>query len=413
MNCEILAVGTELLLGNIANTNAQYLSQELSSLGVNVFFHSVVGDNPERLKSALELAFSRSDMVITTGGLGPTEDDLTKETAAEYFNEELICNEEALERIKAFFKRNGNIMVPSNEKQAYIPKNAQIFQNQNGTAPGFFLKKNGKILIMLPGPPSEMKNMFDNSAKELIKKEQSGAMFSREIRLYGIGESAAEAKLTELMKSSNPTLAPYAKSSEVMLRVTAKADTIEQAKKAADEMVSKVSAVVGEYIYGIDVSSLEEVAVKKLLEKKLTVSCAESCTGGYIAKRITDISGASEVFHCGVITYSNDMKEKLINVSRETLEKFGAVSEQTAIEMAEGVRLLSGAEIGVSATGIAGPGGGTEQKPVGLVYLGISSKFGTRFEKVIIGRGNHEREYVRYGAANRALSMIIKETEKF
>ncbi|MBE6903730.1 MAG: competence/damage-inducible protein A [Ruminococcaceae bacterium] len=412
MNCEILAVGTELLLGNIVNTNAQYLSEQLSSLGIDVYYHTVAGDNKQRLENALKIAFERSDMVITTGGLGPTQDDLTKETAAAYFNEKLVCNEEALEKIKAFFEKRGTEMVASNEKQAYIPENAIIFQNRCGTAPGFLLNKNNKILIMLPGPPSEMKDMFENCALKELKKLQTDTMVSRDIKVYGAGESFIESKLLSFINQKNPTVAPYAKSSEVLLRVTAKAENEEEAAKMADKTVEEICQTIGEYVYGIDIASLEEAAVKELSKKGLKVATAESCTGGGIARRITSVPGASNVIECSFVTYSNDKKNKLLGVSKETLDKFGAVSKETAKEMAYGARVKSGADIGVSATGYAGPDGGDKENPVGTVYIGISTKEKNISEKIIIGRGSFEREYVRHGAENKALWMILKEAKK-
>lgn len=410
MNAEILAVGTEILLGDIVNTNAQYLSKELSSLGINVFFHTVVGDNENRLKSALELAFSRSEIVITTGGLGPTYDDITKETAAKLLNIPLELNTETLNRIKDYFSRIGRNMTASNEKQAYFPQGATILYNECGTAPGFFIRKDNKILIMLPGPPSEMKSMFSLSAKPLLQQLSDGILVSCEVRLFGIGEASAEEKIAHLTNSQNPTLAPYAKEGEVLLRITAKAKTKEEANSLNETMLNEVKKCVGEYIYGINVSSLQEVCVKLLKEKKLKLAVAESCTGGLLAKRIAEISGASQVFECGVVAYSNNIKESILKVKSDTLKEFGAVSEQVAIEMAKGVLALANSDIGIGITGIAGPTGGTAEKPVGLVFVAICSKNNSpTVRKLMLGRGENDREYVRFVATSNALDMVIKQ----
>lgn len=409
MNAEILAVGTELLLGDIANTNAQFLSKELSALGIDVFFHSVVGDNQNRLKSALELAFSRSDIVITTGGLGPTYDDLTKETAAALLEAKLYVDEEALNRIKAFFERIGRQMVASNEKQALLPERCVPFQNDCGTAPGFGLKKDDKVLIMLPGPPREMTAMFLKSAKPFLAELSDSVMLSKEIRVFGIGESSCEEKIKDLTESKNPTLAPYAKSGEVLLRITAKANSLEEAESLIKPMADEVIKRLKPYIYGVNVSSLQEVLVNLLLEKGKKLAVAESCTGGLLAKRITEISGASQVFECGVVAYANHIKEQILGVKSETLKEFGAVSEQTAIEMALGVKKLANSHFGVGITGIAGPNGGTEEKPVGLVYVAVADEQNhLTVRRLMLGRGQNEREYVRYAAASNALDMVIK-----
>lgn len=409
MNAEILAVGTELLLGDIANTNAQFLSKELSALGIDVFFHSVVGDNQNRLKSALELAFSRSDIVITTGGLGPTYDDLTKETASELLGAKLILNEEALKRIKAFFERIGRQMVVSNEKQALLPTGCVPFQNDCGTAPGFGLKKDGKVLMMLPGPPREMTEMFSKSAKPFLAELSDSVMLSKEIRVFGIGESSCEEKIKDLTECKNPTLAPYAKSGEVLLRITAKANSLEEAENLIKPMADEVISRLKPYIYGVNVSSLQEVLVHLLLEKGKKIAVAESCTGGLLAKRITEISGASQVFECGIVAYANHIKEQILGVKSETLSQFGAVSEQTAIEMALGVKKLANSHFGVGITGIAGPNGGTEEKPVGLVFVAVVDEQNRpTVRRLMLGRGQNEREYVRYAAASNAMDMVIK-----
>lgn len=416
MISEILCVGTELLLGNIVNTNAAYLSQELAALGINVYYQSVVGDNPERLKKALDLALSRSDMVILTGGLGPTYDDLTKETVAQRFGLDMVLDEASLTDIEGYFHEIGRTMTENNKKQAMIPKGAIVLKNYNGTAPGIIVEHENKTVILLPGPPNEMRQMYQSGVLPYLRQRSDHVLASRMIHIFGMGESAVEEKLRDIMtQSQNPTLAPYAKQGEVMLRVTASGETKEKAEALIQPMIDRVRDVIGkDLIYGIDVGSLQNALVKLLTEKSLTVAAAESCTGGLVSKRITEIPGASAVFHCGVCTYSNDMKEKILGVQVDTLRKYGAVSEQTALEMARGVRHISGSDIGISTTGIAGPDGGSAQKPVGTVYVGVSS---THFEEVIhlsLGRGrSDERDYIRYISSSHALHQAIRAALAF
>ncbi|MBE6898542.1 MAG: competence/damage-inducible protein A, partial [Ruminococcaceae bacterium] len=371
-SAEILCIGTELLMGNTVNTNATYIAKGLAQNGINVYHQAVVGDNPQRLKESLDLAFSRSDIVITTGGLGPTYDDLSKETIAAWFGKELVLHEDSLRHIEDFFQRLGREMTANNRKQAMMPQDCTVFPNPNGTAPGCAIEKDGKVAFMLPGPPREMRPMFDNYVIPYLQKDSDTVLVSKMIHLFGIGESMLEHKLHDIMvESSNPTLAPYAKEGEVQLRVTARVHRDEDAEAILQPMMDKVSEIAGEFIYGIDIGDLQTAAVTRLKEKGLHVATAESCTGGYVSKRITEVDGASSVFDCGVCSYSNDIKEKVLGVSHDTLVAYGAVSEQTAREMAAGVRRLSGAEIGVSTTGIAGPGGGSPEKPVGLVYVAV------------------------------------------
>ncbi len=409
MDAEILCVGTELLLGDILNTNAQFLSRELSKIGVNVFFQSVCGDNPKRLRAALDVAFSRADCVITTGGLGPTYDDLTKETIAEIMGAPLVRNAESEEAMTRFFARIGREMTENNLKQADIPEGAVVMQNRNGTAPGCILEKNGKIVIMLPGPPREMQPMFLECAAPFLKEKTGKAIVSANIRLYGIGESAAEHRLTSLMRESkNPSVAPYAKEGEVLIRVTAMAENEEEARKLIAAPVEKIKSEFSEYCYGIDKDSLWQVVFERLSERGLKVASAESCTGGLFSELLTSLPGSSAVFDGGVVTYSNEMKEKLIGVCRETLENFGAVSPETAKEMAEGVLALCGADVGIGITGIAGPGGGTSEKPVGRVYVACAYNGKTEVRQLDIGRGGNEREMVRKFSVLAAFDMIRK-----
>lgn len=376
MNFEILSVGTELLLGSIVNTNAQYLSRRLSELGFNVYYTTVVGDNPDRLKAALELAAGRADAVITTGGLGPTVDDLTKETIAEYCGKKCVLDEESRQRIIDRFSKNHTEIPENNFKQAEMPEGCIILKNNNGTAPGAIIENENCTFIMLPGPPSEMKLMFDESVIPYLKKFSDGVIRSRSIRVFGLGESKVDEMLDDLMnKSHNPTVAPYAKIGQVELRITAKSDTVENAKAMLAPMEQKIRDVLGDRVYGTGIdNSLENVVVELLRENGLTAATAESCTGGMIAEKITRIPGSSECFGCGYVTYSNEQKMRLLGVKKETLEKYGAVSEQTALEMSRGARETSGADIAAAVTGIAGPGGGSEEKPVGLVYISICTK---------------------------------------
>jgi nicotinamide-nucleotide amidase len=372
MICEILSVGTELLLGDILNTNSQYLNRRLADLGISVYFNTTVGDNPQRLKKALEIAFSRSDMVIATGGLGPTKDDLTKEVSAEFFGKKLILHEESLNRIKEFFEKRGLPLMEGNIKQAYIIEGSKVIPNDWGTAPGIIYENNGKILILLPGPPREMILMFETYVVPYLLTLSSETIQSKVLRICGLGESFIEERIKDLIENqTNPTIAPYAKEGEAILRITAKAKSKEEAEKLIEEVEKEIRKRLGDFIYGEGDITLEEVVVKLLIEKGITIAVAESCTGGMISARIVNVPGVSKVFKEGIIAYSNESKIKRLNISEETLKKYGAVSKECALEMARNVALISGADIGLSSTGIAGPEGGTSDKPVGLVYLGL------------------------------------------
>ncbi len=415
MKAEILCVGTELLLGDIVNTNAVYLAKELAKLGINVYHQAVVGDNPERLKASLKEALSRCDLVITTGGLGPTCDDLTKETAAEVLGLPMEENAEELQHIKEYFKKINRTMTDNNRKQALIPKGAVILKNGFGTAPGILAENNGKFLALLPGPPREMRPMFDNELAPILKKYTGKTLVSRTIHIFNVGESAVESKLKDLMNSlENPTLAPYAKDGEVLLRVTASAESTEKGYEMIEPVIEKVRKIIGnEYIYGIDVGNLQTALVKALHEKNLKIATAESITGGLVSKRITEVSGSSEVFECGVCSYSNNIKHSVLGVSQETLDTFTEYSAETALEMAKGVRRISGADIGISTTGIAGPNGGTDEKPVGLVYVAVDSDNYSDVKKLLLSRGfSEERELIRHLASSHALYMGLTAAKK-
>ena len=393
MNAELLSVGTEILLGEILNTDAQFLSQGLSKLGIDTFYETVVGDNKERLKDALELSLSRADIVIASGGLGPTPDDLTKEVIAEVMGEKLVLHEESLKRMKEYFKKSNREMPESNKKQAMMPENSIILENNCGTAPGCIIEKDGKIVIMLPGPPNELTAMYEESVEPYLLKLTEQKLFTKTFHIFGIGESKVAEMFSDLMeKGTNPSVAPYAKTSEVHLRLAIKAKDESEAKELMSETENRIKGELGDYIYSEDGKNLNEALVNILKENNHKISVAESCTGGLLAKLITDVSGASQVFLESYVTYSNEAKQKILGVSGDTLKNYGAVSEQTAREMAEGVKKISGADIGVGITGVAGPKC-SEKKPVGLVYIAISTDDETEVIKLNL-TGNRDR--IRY-----------------
>lgn len=390
MKCEIISIGTELLLGDIVNTNTQYLAKRLSEEGIFVYYQSVVGDNPQRVKDAYEIAFSRADLVITTGGLGPTKDDLTKEMAFEYFNLESICDKESLDHVKECFKKMGKEMGHTNEKQAYFPKESIILKNNNGTAPGCIIEKDGKVLVMLPGPPREMSAMFEESVVPYLKKYSKDILVSKVLRVIGVGESAAAELIGDLIDNENPTVAPYAKNSEMIFRITAKGKNEEEGLRLIDPVESKIRSILGDNVYGVGETTIEEVLGGWLVKNNLTIATAESCTGGMVAAKLINYPGISESLIEGIVTYSNESKMKRIGVKPETLQNFGAVSSEVAAEMAEGVAKTSGSDIGISTTGVAGPGGGTAEKPVGLVYIGIYFR-GKTYTKKLNLNGNRQK----------------------
>ena len=404
MNAELIAVGTEILLGDIVNTDAQVISQGLSELGINVFYQTVVGDNPARLRHVIETARDRADITITTGGLGPTLDDLTKETLATVFGRKMALHQPSLDRIKDFFQTTGREMTPNNEKQAWLPEGCTVFVNEWGTAPGCAFEAYGKHVLMLPGPPRECNPMWKECAMPYLYKLAGGCIVSRNVRVFGLGESNMETILHDMMeKSTNPTIAPYAKTSECFARVTAKADTPEECEKLLEPVVEKICGLLGDDVYGVDVDSLEQVVGDGLRERGMTLAVAESCTGGLLSKRITDVPGCSDYYLGGVCSYANEVKMKVLGVKKETLDTVGAVSPEVAEQMAEGVAKALGADVGVGITGVAGPGGGTDEKPVGLVYISIwyNGQHYTRKMKSTNGR-----DRVRMQAASTALDMI-------
>ena len=407
MVAELIAVGTELLLGNIANTDAQILSEKLSALGITVLHHTVVGDNPERLAEALETARRRADIIITTGGLGPTYDDLTKQTICRTFGRELELHEDILEEIRTWFETKlGKRMPENNVQQAMLPVNCTVFDNPVGTAPGCAFQEGGVHVLMLPGPPFECRYMFDNRARQYLEKLTDGVIVSHEIKIFGMGESSVEEALREPMtRLTNPTLAPYAKTNECMVRATAKAETRAAAEALLKPLVAQVLETLGDVVYGVDVESLEQVVSAALLERGLTLSAAESCTGGLIAKHMTDLPGASKVFRGGVVSYTNGVKSGILGVPEALLEEQGAVSEPVARAMAEGCRRVCGSDLAVSVTGVAGPESDDRGNEVGTVYIALASDQGTICRKLSCGKGRG-RERVRSAAAQNAFDML-------
>lgn len=403
LTAEIICVGTELLMGQVLNTNEQFIAAHLTEAGIALNHSSVVGDNPERLKELLNLAKSRADIIIMTGGLGPTDDDLTKETVAQSFGKKLVFHPECMDKMIAYLKEAGRNLTKNNEKQAYLPEGCIVVENNNGTAPGCIIEEGNKAAVMLPGPPREMVPMFMETVLPYLKEKSGCVLVSRVLRLFGIGESRAAAMCDDIIKSqTNPTIAPYAKEGEVTFRITASAVNEAMAQKMVDETCRVMYERLGEYIYGEgDDNTLAKVVVDTLKEKKLTVATAESCTGGLIGKMLTEVSGASEVYKFGFITYSNEAKAALLGVSDETLEKYTAVSEQTAREMADGARRKAGSDIAISVTGYAGPTG----DDVGLVFIGVSDKSGCEaFRFMQFG----DRERIRNKSALCALDIILK-----
>ena len=407
MNAELIAVGTEILLGDIVNTDAQVISQGLSELGINVFYQTVVGDNPARLRHVVETARDRADIIITTGGLGPTLDDLTKETLATVFGKKMALHQPSLDRIKGFFQTIGREMTPNNEKQAWLPEGCTVFVNEWGTAPGCAFEAYGKHVLMLPGPPRECNPMWKECAMPYLYKLAGGCIVSRNIRVFGLGESNMETILHDMMaESKNPTIAPYAKTSECFARVTAKADTPAECEQLLEPVVEKICGLLGEDVYGVDVDSLEQVVGDGLRQRGLTLAVAESCTGGLLSKRITDIPGCSDYYLGGVCSYANEVKMRVLGVRKDTLDTAGAVSPEVAEQMAAGVARALGADIGVGITGVAGPGGGTEDKPVGLVYISVWYK-GQHFTREM--RSSNGRDRIRMQAASTALDLIRRK----
>ena len=408
MNAEIISIGTELLLGHILNTNTAFLSQKLAEIGIDVYHTSVVGDNPARLTGCLKQALNRSDIVITTGGLGPTVDDVTIETIAHFIGKKLVINKTVLKDLKAYFKFRKMKMPPESIRQVYIPEGIRWIRNKVGTAPGLLADYKGKLIVCLPGPPRELEPMFVNDAVPYLKK-RSGAnliLKSRTIKIAGSAESQVNGKVKDLLELEPPTtVGIYAKTGQVELRIMAKAKNEITARREIGRIERKIRARLKDHIFGYDDETLEEVVGKMLAKKRLTIAVAESCTGGLVSHRLTNVSGSSSYFMMGLVAYSNEIKENLLGVARKTLVKYGAVSKETALEMAKGVKFLAGTDIGVSVTGIAGPTGGTKSKPVGLVYaaLVIGKK---RIVKELRFRGS--RDEIKFQTSQAVLDLIRK-----
>lgn len=407
MKAEIIAIGTELLLGDIVNTNSQFLSRELAAIGIDVYHQEVVGDNEDRILQAFENAYRRSELIVTTGGLGPTQDDLTKEMAAKYFNKEMVLDEKSLESIENYFKLQGKELKGNNRKQAYFPNGATILLNGCGTAPGAIIEKDNKMMIILPGPPREMEMMFKTYVLSYLQKKTDNIILSKTLRIFGIGESFMAEQVNHLItEGKNPTVAPYAKNVDVTLRITAKGKTQEECSKLIEPVEDEIRNILGENVYGEGEVTLEAVVSKLLCDKNLTISTAESCTGGMIAEKLISYPGISKVYLEGMITYSNDAKIKRLGVNKETLDKYGAVSEQTAKEMVEGIARESGSNIAIITTGIAGPDGGTKEKPVGLVYIGLYVNGSTKVKEFNF---QGDRDKIRVRTTMNALDWLRRE----
>lgn len=405
MIVELISVGTEILLGNIVNTNAAYLSEQCALLGLSCFYQSVVGDNEGRLRHVLESALSRADIVILSGGLGPTEDDLTKETAAAALGRALVMDEHWKEILTAFFAKRNMKLTENNWKQAMVPEGCIVVDNKNGTAPGIIMEENGKHVILLPGPPGELIPMFEGSIKPYLAKLNPGKIVSQMVKVCGVGESMAETMILDLIdKQTNPTIATYAKTGEVHLRVTAKAESEKEARKLLKPVVKDLKERFGANIYSTDENAtLEGCVVDLLKENDLTLTAAESCTGGLFTARLVNVPGASDVLKEGFVTYSNKAKRKYLGVKKSSLLKYGAVSERVAEEMARGACFFTKADACVSITGIAGPGGGTKEKPVGLVYIGCCICGRTTVKEY---RFSGERMKIRESSVAAALTLL-------
>lgn len=374
MTVEIIAVGTEILLGNIVNTNAAYLAEKCAELGLSCYHQDVVGDNEMRLMDTIRLALSRSDILLLSGGLGPTQDDLTKEAAAKVMGRELYLHEPSKEAIRQFFAERNLEITDNNWKQAMVPEGCIVVDNPGGTAPGIIITENDKHLILMPGPPGELIPMFERSIMPYLAGLQTGVIYSQTVKISGIGESKAESMVEDLIsEQSNPTIATYAKTGEVHLRVTATAQDEKEARKLVKPVVKELKGRFGNHIYTTDSDvTLEKAVVDLLAANKLTACTVESCTGGMLSARLINVPGVSEVFKSGYVTYSNKSKRRLLGIKKNILVKYGAVSEQIAREMAKTAAALARADVSVSTTGIAGPDGGTPEKPVGLVYIGCN-----------------------------------------
>ncbi len=408
MNCEVLCIGTELLHGDIINSNAAYISKNLAKIGIDVHYHSVVGDNPGRMKDAFNLAFSRADVVICTGGLGPTKDDITKEILAEYFNLPMEFDEKSLEHLKMMYSRFRREMPENNLRQTYFPKGSIILTNNNGTANACILDVSDKkkIGILLPGPPKEMMPLIDEEVIPYLSKFSHEIVVGYKVAVMGVGESMAETMIMDIIDGqTNPTIAPYAGDGKMVFRVTAKAENKEKADELIKPIIDELLRRFGENAFVLETDKIEDVTFKKLVESGLTIATAESCTGGLIASKLVSYPGISSVFKEGFVTYSNEAKIRTLGVKKETIDRYSEVSEEVVKEMAEGACRVSGADIGVATTGIAGPSGSTPDKPVGLVYVCVYYKGNYNVLKTV---HNGSRDIVRERASVNAIELVRK-----
>lgn len=401
-----MTIGTEMLLGDLVDTNTAWISQRLAGLGVGIYRHTTVGDNPERIVDALREAASRSDLVVTTGGLGPTSDDLTNACLSTLTGREMVEYQEAREHVDRMFAKFGREPTENNYKQALFPKGTELIPNPVGTAMGALVEWEGTLFATLPGVPSEMKSMFEATLEPLIRARSDGSIVSKTLHFAGIGESALAEKVQEFLDATDPTVAPLAGQGKVRLRITTRAATEREAQEKIEPVEKEVVARLSDYYFGEDDETLEGAVGRLLKEQEATLALAESCTGGLLAKRLTDMPGSSAYFKEGLVTYSNDSKERLLGVAHELIMEHGAVSEPVARAMAEGARTVSGADYGLSVTGIAGPDGGTEEKPVGLVFVGISDQKGTFAEKLDLSAWARSRDSIRERSANGAFDLL-------
>jgi len=411
-SAEIVTIGTEMLLGDLVDTNTAWISQHLAELGVAIYRHTTVGDNPERIVEALREASSRSTLVITTGGLGPTSDDLTNACLSTLTGREMVEYPEAREHVNEMFKRFGRKPTENNYKQALFPQGTELIPNPVGTAMGALVEWEGALFATLPGVPVEMKSMFEETLEPLIRARSDGSIISKTLHFAGIGESALAEKVQDFLDAEDPTVAPLAGQGRVRLRITTRANTEEEAQEKIRPVEREVIARLDDYFFGEDEETLEGAVARLLQERGATLALAESCTGGLLAKRLTDMPGSSAYFTEGLVTYSNEAKERLLGVPHALLLEHGAVSEPVARAMAEGARRISGADYGLSVTGIAGPDGGTEEKPVGLVFVGISYAEGTFAEKLDFTAWARSRDSIRERSTNRAFDLLRLRLEE-
>ena len=411
MNAEIIAVGSELLLGQIVNTNARFLSSQLAEMGIDVYYHTVVGDNDRRLEEALTHARTRADLIILTGGLGPTKDDMTKETASRILGAGLVYDDAALKSIEDYFSHAGRTMTENNKKQALVLEGCEVLANEHGMAPGMVLEAEGAVYVLLPGPPSELEPMFIKyGAPALMKRlRKHERIQSSVLRFFGIGEAQLETVLLDLLENqSNPTIAPLASDGEVTIRITAKHESREACEKMISEVEDEILSRAGEFLYGRDETSLIKELVKELTAKELTIAAAESLTGGMFQEQLTSIPGAGKVFKGGIVSYTNEAKAKVLHVNESTISKYGVVSAECAVEMAENVRRNLDSDVGISFTGVAGPDT-QEGKPVGTVFIGLSMKGRDPVSRKLNLSGSRSQNRVR--SVKNGCHFLLKQLE--